>query len=192
VEASQVGSIGEHYAICRPTLISIRSNTLSNRLVAALDCERPQPRNSAPANCSPKSARSSRSSRHSKQGGIGLCSVKQQSPRSNGLSFFARHVDSIDDCVRAPQSACNCCCQPSRLFHGGGMLSRASHDSRSALRSRWDHATAACVARCRSRLTPIQHRIKRCCPRCKAVDLGGAPHHHTDVQCLLMRHALTE
>jgi hypothetical protein len=94
--------------------------------------------------------------------------------------FFARHVDSIDDCVRAPQSACNCCRQPSHLFHGGGMLSRASHGSRSALRSRWDHASAACVARCRSRLTLILDRIKRCCWRCNAVDLRGAPHQHTD------------
>jgi hypothetical protein len=73
--------------------------------------------------------------------------------------FFARHIDSIDDCIRAPQSACNCCGQPIRLFHGGGMLSRASHGSRSALRSRRDYATAACVARGRSRLIPIQHCI---------------------------------
>jgi hypothetical protein len=48
------------------------------------------------------------------------------------------------------------------------------------LRSRWDHATAACVARCRSRLTLILDRIKRCCWRCNAVDLRGAPHQHTD------------
>jgi hypothetical protein len=53
--------------------------------------------------------------------------------RSPGCDEGAiRRADPIDNCVRAPQSACIYCRQLNRFFNLGGMLSRASHGSRSA------------------------------------------------------------